>query len=107
MSLLTLYLPIGKRRNMGFACVGAGQPLGFALGLFLGGYFVDSVGWRYAWYMSAGVAMAVLVASLFGLPKYAADGKHSGRRQTIAKDIDWIGAVLSSACLGMLSYVLA
>jgi len=107
MSLLTLYLPVGKRRNIGFAFVGAGQPLGFSLGLFLGGFFVDSVGWRYAWYMSAALAMAVLVAGFFGLPKHAADGVRNGRVQKITKEIDWIGAIIASACFGMLSYVLA
>ncbi|KAI9674922.1 MAG: hypothetical protein M1822_008984 [Bathelium mastoideum] len=106
MSLLTLYLPLGRRRNAGFAFVGAGQPLGYSIGLFLGGFFVDSIGWRYGWYMSAAVALAVLIIGVFGLPMHAADGVRSERVKKIVTEIDWVGAVVASAGLGMLSYVL-
>ncbi|KAI9688299.1 MAG: hypothetical protein M1820_010281 [Bogoriella megaspora] len=107
MSLLTLYLPLGRRRNAGFAFVGAGQPLGYSIGLFLGGFFVDSIGWRYGWYMSAAVALAVLIVGVFGLPMHAADGVRSSRVKKIVTEVDWVGAIVASAGLGMLSYVLA
>ncbi|KAM0723452.1 hypothetical protein Q7P37_000438 [Cladosporium fusiforme] len=107
MSLLTLYFPLGKRRNIGFAIVGAGQPLGYSIGLFLGGFFVDSVGWRYGWYMSAAVSFAVFISAIVGLPRHSADGARGDRSQKILFEIDWLGALIASACLGMLSYVLA
>lgn len=107
MSLLTLYLPIGKRRNAGFAFVGAGQPMGYSIGLFLGGFFVDSIGWRYGWYMSACAAFIVFITGILGLSKHAKDGVDSVTWEKILFGIDWIGAILASACLGMLSYVLA
>lgn len=106
MSLLSAYLPRGKRRNIGFAFFSAGQPLGYSIGLLLGGFFVDSIGWRYGWYLSACVAFAVLTIGILGLPKRP-DGVGSGRLRRILFGIDWVGAVLASASLAMFSYVLA
>lgn len=108
MSLLTTYLEKGKRRNAGFAFVGAGQPVGYSIGMFIGGFFVDSIGWRYAWNFAAAVALVVFIAGAIGLPK---DGAYQHLKNSVWKrltvDIDWLGAVFSSACLGLLSYVLA
>ncbi|KAI1245072.1 hypothetical protein MGN70_011960 [Eutypa lata] len=106
MSLLSAYLPRGKRRNIGFAFFSAGQPLGYSIGLLLGGFFVDSIGWRYGWYLSACVAFAVLTIGVLGLPKRPG-GVGSGRLRRILFGIDWVGAVLASASLAMFSYVLA
>ncbi|KAK1998054.1 integral membrane protein [Colletotrichum falcatum] len=107
MSLLTLYFPVGKRRNLGFALVGAGQPTGYSVGLFLGGFFVDSVGWRYGWYLGACVAFLVFLSGLFGMSKHPRDGVRPFTWDKILLRIDWAGAVVASACLGMFSYVLA
>jgi hypothetical protein len=45
VSLITNAFPRGKWRNTAFAMNGMGQPLGYALGLVLGGIFADMVGW--------------------------------------------------------------
>ncbi|RYP41581.1 hypothetical protein DL767_000923 [Monosporascus sp. MG133] len=107
MGLLTLYLPKGKRRNVGFAFVGAGQPLGYSVGLFLGGFFVDSIGWKYGWYLSACVAFIVFLLGIFGLPKEHAGAVREDKMRKVVCGIDWVGAILASASLAMLSYVLA
>ncbi|TKW56375.1 putative MFS-type transporter [Colletotrichum tanaceti] len=107
MSLLTLYFPVGKRRNLGFALVGAGQPTGYSVGLFLGGFFVDSIGWRYGWYLGACVAFVVFLSALFGMSKHPGDGVGPFTWDKMLLRIDWAGAVVASACLGMFSYVLA
>ncbi|KAK2052046.1 putative transporter [Colletotrichum caudatum] len=107
ISLLASSLPVGKRRNVGFAFAGASQPLGYSIGLFLGGFFVDSVGWRCGWYMSAAASFVVFLAAVFGIPTQAGGSVSRSVWQRLAYDIDWVGAVLASACFGMLSYVLA
>lgn len=107
ISLLASSLPVGKSRNVGFAFAGASQPIGYSIGLFLGGFFVDSVGWRYGWYMSAIASFIVFLAAIVGIPKPAARSSSSPIRKRLVYDIDWVGAILASACLGMLSYVLA
>ena len=37
----------GNRRNFAFAATGAASPVGYTVGLVLGGLFVQSVGWRW------------------------------------------------------------
>lgn len=68
VGILTNAVPSGKRRNVGFACMGLGQPLGFSLGLVLGGVFVDTVGWRAGWCMCAGAIMVCLLIGLWTIP---------------------------------------
>ncbi|RYP14276.1 hypothetical protein DL765_006487 [Monosporascus sp. GIB2] len=105
MSLLSLHLPKGKRRNVGFAFVGAGQPLGYSVGLFLGGFFVDSIGWKYGWYLSACVAFVVFLVGIFGLPKENTGAVREDKMRKLVFGIDWVGAILASASLAMLSVI--
>ena len=53
---------------MAFAFLGAGQPLGFALGLVLGGIPVDSIGWRYGYYVSCAINALIFVGAYFSIP---------------------------------------
>jgi MFS family permease len=116
VSLMTRTCPPGSRRNVGFACMGVGQPLGYAVGLVVGGVFVDTIGWRYGYYISAvvnGILSAAAFCALPGIPSaLSAVGPETGasRRETWYKtlaNIDWIGVLFISASLGLLSYVLA
>lgn len=43
---LTKAIASGRTRNIGLACSGVAQSLGFAIGLVLGGVLVQTVGWR-------------------------------------------------------------
>jgi MFS family permease len=85
--------------------MGMGQPLGYSLGLILGGVFTDTIGWRYGYYISAIINAILFVGAIWGLPPVEQTGSFSWRR--LAKDIDWTGALLISLSLGLLSYVLA
>ena len=106
VSLITTYFPHGKRRNMAFAAMGGGQPVGFSIGLTVGGVLVDSkAGWRAGFYVAAGINSVVLLMSIWGLPRIRREGRPSYQR--LRKDVDWIGALLLSSSLGMLSYVFA
>ncbi|MCJ1312459.1 hypothetical protein MMC25_006133 [Agyrium rufum] len=105
VSIITSALPNGKRRNLGFSCIGLGQPLGYSVGLGLGGFLVDTVGWRVGFYMSAGASFLVFAGGFWALPK-------DRQRQTfswqgLVKSIDWVGIVIASTSLGMLSFVFA
>ncbi|KAK8127824.1 puromycin resistance protein pur8 [Apiospora sp. TS-2023a] len=50
--------------NVAFAMNGMSEPLGFALGLVLGGIFTDIIGWRWAEFMMAGINFVLLTASI-------------------------------------------
>ncbi|KAL8627104.1 hypothetical protein Q9189_007190 [Teloschistes chrysophthalmus] len=94
----------GKRRNLGLSFMGAGQPIGFFIGLVLGGVFVDTIGWRAGYYICAGANLLFCAISLWGLPSDRVPPVTWARLQS---DIDWIGALIASSSLGLLSYVLA
>ncbi|KAG9955407.1 general substrate transporter, partial [Aureobasidium melanogenum] len=106
ISILTQTFPPGRRRTRGLVLQGAAQPLGYSAGLFLGGLFADTIGWRWGWYISAIICVSVFLAGLWAIPHGRKSQSPFSWRQIIL-GIDWIGALLASACLGLISYVLA
>ncbi|KAK7413794.1 hypothetical protein QQX98_007361 [Neonectria punicea] len=69
VSLITTTFPSGRMRNVAFAVFGGGSPLGFAIGLVLGGVFVQLSGWRTAFYTAAGINAVTVVLAWFALPR--------------------------------------
>ncbi|EGC44990.1 integral membrane protein [Histoplasma capsulatum var. duboisii H88] len=106
VSIITSSFPKGKRRNVAFACLGAAQPVGFSIGLTLGGVLVDTLGWRYGFYIVSGAIAPFLLLAFWGIPK---DPRKTApiTRQRLASEIDWVGNVCISASLGMFSYSFA
>ncbi|KAJ6445037.1 integral membrane protein [Purpureocillium lavendulum] len=106
VGLITNTFPRGPWRNIAFAMNGMGSPLGYALGLVLGGVFADTIGWRWAYYMMAMINVCLSTCAIWSLPsvRVASERKWTAR---LRHDIDWVGAVIMSAALGMLLYVLA
>ena len=105
VSIITNAFQNGRRRNIGFACIGLGQPLGYSVGLVLGGFFVDSIGWRFGYYLCAGTSIIVFGLGFWTLPKDRHRALFSWKR--LVYGIDWVGAVIASTSLGMLSFVFA
>ncbi|KAK6432012.1 hypothetical protein LTR95_011823 [Oleoguttula sp. CCFEE 5521] len=106
----------GKRRDFAFAAMGGGQPIGFSIGLTLGGVLTDSIGWRWGYYLSAILNTIVLGISWWGLSSSIDNGiagegvasmSWAQKWQRVKTEIDWVGAVIASASLAMLSYVFA
>lgn len=104
VSLVTQYVPSGRRRNIGFACLGLSQPLGFSVGLVIGGVLVDTVGWRVGFYVLGGV---ILLQAIAGWKIIPADAKTENILHKLKHDIDWVGACIACAALATFSYVLA
>ena len=104
VGILTNTVPNGKSRNIGFACLGLGQPLGFSVGLVLGGVFVDTIGWRAGWYICAAVVFGLLLVGLKTIPVDSLTQPPSWRR--LRSDIDWVGVAIATTCLALLAYVL-
>lgn len=105
VSLITNTFARGTWRNTAFAMNGMGQPLGYALGLVLGGIFTDTVGWRWAYYMMAIINFCLSVASIWSLPAVHHHVEKKWTQRLV--DIDWLGAMILSVALGLLLYVLA
>ena len=106
VSIITNTLPEGKPRNIAFAAMGGGQPIGFSLGLALGGVFADSIGWRWGFHIAAIINTVIFAVALWGLPKNIGEAA-AVSWQRLAYDVDWVGAAIASISLAMFSYVLA
>ncbi|PGH16575.1 hypothetical protein AJ79_01681 [Helicocarpus griseus UAMH5409] len=106
VSIITTAFPTGKRRNIAFACLGAAQPVGFSVGVALGGVLVDTIGWRYGYYLFTGINALFFLTAIWGVP---ADTRKTGQStwKRLTYEIDWIGTVLISASLGLFSYTFA
>jgi MFS family permease len=106
VSIITSTFPEGKSRNIAFASMGGGQPIGFSLGLVLGGVLSDTIGWRWGFHIAAILNTVIFVVGFFGIPK-----SHEHRGPDVLKrlihDIDWVGTVIASSSLAMLSYSFA
>ncbi len=104
VQLITCNIPTGTRRNIAFACLGAAQPAGFSIGLVLGGFFVEGIGWRYGYYIGAILILLVFIVSIFGMPK---DRRRSSpiTMKRLREEIDWVGCMILSTSLGSYSYV--
>jgi MFS family permease len=106
VSIITNTFSTGKRRNVAFAAMGGGQPIGFSIGLTMGGVFADSIGWRWGFYIAAIMNTIIFGIAIWGLPKNEeSHGEVTWNR--LFKEIDWVGATISSMSLALLSYVLA
>lgn len=82
-----------------------GQPLGYSIGLILGGVFTNTTGRRWGYYLSATINAVLFPGAVWGLPAVGKQGAVSWRR--LLHEIDWIGALIISISLGLLSYILA
>lgn len=105
VGLITATFPRGSWRNTAFAMNGMGQPLGYALGLVLGGIFTDTIGWRWAYYMMAIINFILATVAVWSLPNVRPDTSQKWTARLAA--IDWVGALILSAAFGLLMYVLA
>ena len=110
VSIITNTLPTGKPRNLAFGLMGSSQPAGFALGFVLGGLLSETIGWRYGFFISAATNAITVVVAGFGLPKDTRPSIPTSwqrRWDMVRQDIDWVGALISSTSLALMSYMLA
>lgn len=98
-------VPSGRKRNIGFSCLGFVQPFGSSLGLVLEGLSLDNVGWRFGFYLCGSLALVSFLVTIWALPQeHVVEGSKLARLQT---EIDWVGAMLACTCLALFSYLLA
>ena len=82
--------------------MGGGQPIGFGVGLVIGGVFTETIGWRWAFHMSAIINSVVFSIALYGLPKIQHLKDNAWHR--VKNDIDWVGIFIGSSSIALLSY---
>ncbi|KAK5989466.1 MFS-type transporter 1 [Cladobotryum mycophilum] len=106
VSILTRSLPPGRARNIGFSCLGTTQPLGFSVGLVMEGALEELGQWRYGYYISTAILGFFIVANWINLPADVRPFELSSF-SSLATDIDWIGVLIASTGLGLISYTCA
>ena len=105
VSIVANAVPSGRKRNIGFSCLGFVQPIGFSLGMVLEGIILDTVGWRFSYYLCGSLSLALFVVSLWALPGDSAiEGSVLSK---LKKEVDWVGALVASTSLAVFSYILA
>lgn len=84
----------GPIKSRAFAGLGAGAPVGTAVGLVLAGVTTQytSAGWRTFFYICAGMSFTLSLANLFVAPGSCIPRTKYPRA---LRDLDWIGVVLS------------
>lgn len=107
VAIITQVLPHGRGRNMAFSCLGLSQPLGFSIGLVLGGVLVDTVGWRVGWYLSGALTLFFSIVGLWALPTSRDDDNLKDILRDFRTKVDWVGAILASTFMTLLCYLLA
>ncbi|KAF2269679.1 integral membrane protein [Lojkania enalia] len=109
VSIITSTFPAGRPRNIAFAVYGGGNPVGFALGLVLGGVFVQVSKWQTGYWMSTSINAISMILAWLVLPGHSAEACLPTRplRYQLLHEIDWIGVGSASTCLALLLYIFA
>ncbi|KAF2469127.1 uncharacterized protein BDR25DRAFT_372326 [Lindgomyces ingoldianus] len=106
VGLITQSFPHGPMRNLAFSFMGGGQPIGFGVGLTLGGILVDTLGWQWGFHFVAISNAIVLMLAWYTLPPKPSDAPPLSWNRLLS-DIDWVGAFLISSSMLLLSYYLS
>jgi len=113
VSLLgTIYRP-GPRKNIVFGVYGALAPLGFFIGILLGGLTTQYLNWRWYFWIGAAVIAVVAVVAFASVPHIVdqngdCDGGPAATATTTTTPVamDWWGLVTLVPGLGLLGYAL-
>jgi len=101
MSLLTTTFPEGPMRNRAFSVYTVFGASGFSLGLVLSGLLTE-ISWRWTLLVPAPVAVIVLAAAIWLIPReHASSGERAGRRE---RRFDIPGALAITAAMLLLVY---
>jgi EmrB/QacA subfamily drug resistance transporter len=98
LAILTDTFPEGRARNRALAVWSGIAALGATIGLLLGGALLGWFGWQSLFYVNIPVAVLMLVLS----PVLLRESRDASAHRTF----DVAGAVLSTAALGLLVYLL-
>ncbi|KAK7204953.1 major facilitator superfamily domain-containing protein [Myxozyma melibiosi] len=94
----------GKRKNRVMATYGAGAPLGFVIGIVVGGICSQFISWRASfWFFAIEYALFAVVVYFLVPPDEAMDWTET--KAALAK-IDYIGASLSTVSLVVIVFAL-
>ena len=86
----------GPRKNLVFSIYGGSAPLGFFLGIFVGGLTSQYLKWGWYFWIGAILTALAAVAAALTVPSSSQERDRSSRKDL---KMDWMGSVLSFAGL--------
>ncbi|ESK90204.1 efflux protein [Moniliophthora roreri MCA 2997] len=90
----------GEMRNHAITALGAGQGLGYVVGLILGGSLSQTTfGWRVIFYIQGALAAFFVILGILFVPSDRTERRYG-------KGVDWIGASLSTIGVGLFCFIL-
>ncbi|CAG8190778.1 unnamed protein product [Penicillium olsonii] len=104
MSIVSENFAPGKLRNLAFSFIGGGQPIGFGLGMLMGGVCADTIGWRWGFHTATIANTTAFLLSWWQLPRPQGSGI---KWELLFFGIDWLGSIVVSVALALLSLALA
>ncbi|MBO1765645.1 MFS transporter [Allobranchiibius sp. GilTou38] len=97
LALINTTFPVGKQRNRAMAVYAAMSGMGAAVGLILGGFLTQTLGWEWTFFINVPIGLAVAIAA----PRVLVESEgHDGR-------LDIPGAVTATAGLFGIVYGLS
>jgi MFS family permease len=90
----------GADRTRGLSIYAASGTLGFCAGLILGGFLTSSLGWRFIFFIIIIITGGLCALGMIVLPKDPPIDKQRAK-------MDYLGAILSTAGLILLQFVLS
>ncbi|KAE8154178.1 permease of the major facilitator superfamily [Aspergillus avenaceus] len=90
----------GVDRTRGLAIYASSGTVGFCVGLIFGGFLTSSLGWRYIFYLIVIITGSIGILGAIVLPKADLAGHEKPK-------MDYLGAILSTAGLILLQFVLS
>ncbi len=99
LALLTDTFAEGTGRNWALGIWGAAGALGGILSVLLGGVLANNLGWPWIFFLCVPIAVLALVLAPIVLLEH--------RKQTSAKYLDVVGAIIATTCLVLLVYGLS
>ncbi|KAF9456822.1 major facilitator superfamily domain-containing protein [Collybia nuda] len=101
IGILAHAFPPSRARSVAFATFAAGAPIGAAFGMALGGLLVQvtSQSWRSPFYLECGMTVLCFIGGLISIDKDLPSTE-------IDRRVDWIGALLVTAGLVLIVFVL-
>lgn len=96
LSIVLVTYKEGHERNTALSVWGAVASGGAAAGVLLGGVITEYLGWRWNFFISVPIAIAVLYATWRLVPAHESEEKHN--------DLDLLGAVSITAAMMLLVY---
>ncbi|KAJ9111037.1 hypothetical protein QFC22_006633 [Naganishia vaughanmartiniae] len=98
IGLIGTTFPEGPAKSRAFAGLGAGAPVGTAIGLVLAGITTQytPAGWRTFFWICAGLSCALAIGATFVAPGSLIP---RARTEHTLKGLDWIGVILSAVAI--------